>query len=292
MTNGNEHTYEHLVGLDQTEAITFLVEAAPTAGSLVDTPASIGNMNETQLSSLVLAGQTETPLDRCLTTVMFNPIDRQLPVNISTPRDIVVMAAFPGETMPTMILYPPSVTRQKLAPGIINVPVFNIDYIIRPIPPKSHVDCVSSAMNTLRSIFEGTCCHELLLKAVRSQKNVIKGAFDLSSLREAIAMVERGCHKAPDRLLLNSEAFGVIRDDVERNGGLIYDLEPIVFNPTRRGVEGRNYVLTSSFEIGVLFRSDGVISCERELSGDLAVHLTTSIGAIVTNRSALASIED
>ena len=291
MTNGNENTYEHLVGLDQTEAITFLVEAAPTAGSLVDTPDSIGNMHDAQLSNRILFGQHKTPLDRCLTTVMFDRSDRQLPVNISTPRDIVVMTAFPGETMPTMILYPPSVTRQKLAPGIIDIPVFNIDYIIRPIPPMAHVDCVSSAMNTLRSIFEGTCCHELLLKAVRSQRNVIKGTFDHSRLREAIAMVERGCHRAPNRLLLNSEAFGVIRDDVEQNWGLIYDLEPIVFNPTRRGVEGRNYVLNNSFEIGVLFRSGEMISRERELSGDLAVHLTTSIGAVVTNRSALASIE-
>jgi hypothetical protein len=45
-------------------------------------------------------------------------------------------------------------------------------------------------------------------------------------------------------------------------------------------------------ELGVLLRSDGQITTERELSGHLSIHLTTSIGAIITNRSAIASIED
>jgi len=290
MTNG-DNTYDHLVGLDRTETTRFIVEAPPTASPLVDTWDSIGNMDEEILSRRILIGQSDTPLARCLTMVEFDPDDhRKLPINIPTPREVVVMAAFPDQTMPTMILYPPSVTRQKLAPGVINIPTFTVDYIIRPVPPTSHVDCVSSAMNGLREMFEGTCCHELLLKAVRSQRNVIKAAFDRSSLKEAIALVEHGCRRSPDRLLLNSDAFQVIRDDLE--DGRIYDLDPIVFNPTRRGMERRNYVLTSSFEIGVLFRSKERVSCERELSGNLAIHITTAIGAAVTNRSAIASIED
>lgn len=291
MTN-IDNIYEHLVGLDQTERVKFIVEAAPLASPLIGGDDCIGNMDEKTIENRIMQEQHETPLDRCLTVVCFDPEhqERSIPLNISTPRDIVIMAAFLGETIPTMVLYPPSVTRQKLVPGTINVPVFTVDYVIHPVPKDSHIDSVALAMNTLRTMFEGNCCHELLLKAVRSQRNVIKGEFNRTTLKEAVAIVERA-NAHPHSVLLDSEAFQIIRDDLDENG-TIYGLETVVFNPTRRGLGDRSYVVPRQFGLGVLFRSNEHISCKQDLSGNLSVHLTTSIAAVVMNRSALASIED
>jgi len=287
----NDNTYDHLVGLDRGDAVRFIVETAPMASPLSPSVDSVGELGSA-LSGRVLAGQRDTVLDRCLERTTVDVGMRSLEINIPTPREVVVMAAFPGESMPTMILYPPSVTRQKVTPGILSIPIFTVDYLVRPIPARSHVDCVITPMNRLRDTFEGGCCHELLLKAVRSQRNVLKTGFDNHSISEAISLVERGYRASPDTLLLNSEALSVIRDDVERGGGTLYGLHPVLFNPGRRGVERRNYIMARSLDIGFVAKSSPQVTIEGELSGDLVVRYSVSIGAVITNRSAIASIED
>jgi len=282
-------SYEKAVGLDYEHMVKFIIEAPPIGGVLYNNNSSIDNINEDEIIEKITTGQSKTILDKSFHVIEIEKQD-YIPFNISTPQEIVILSAFMKETTPRAVLYPPSAQREKLQPCIIQLPIFAIDYIIKPILKGVQIENVISSLNHIRQKFEGMCCHEMLLKALRSQKNIFKN-FDDDILNEAISATEYNINNSPDILLLNSQSLYEIKRSSFINGK-IYGLNPLLFNPSQRRFKRRNYIFKKSIDMGSAVKTMPVIKYEEDINGNMQICYSINIGAIIINRSAITSIEN
>lgn len=293
--NQRHQRYEDLVGLSLEEETEFLIETTPLASALTDRNDTIGSLSSTEVALRISSLQTPTVLDETLSPVQVVTTDRDAPasleVNIPTPREIVVAAALPDAGTPTMVIYPPPASRQQLSPGTIEIPTFRVRYVVRDVPPRCQPECVAIALDTARRRFEGDVLFDLLMKAVRSQRNVVKEPFDLDVVGHAMLILE---HDAlfPVRAILNPTARDAVRTHIEANGGLLRGMETSVVVPSRRGSEGRSYFVCEPIELGIVARSDVDVSRDRQDDGLFSITWSLRLGMVIHNRACVSSIDD
>lgn len=287
------NTYEDAVGLNAEDAVDFVVETAPLSSPFVDEKDSIGAVSDSDLALAISSMQGPTVLDEAFHGVPICKPERggAIEVNIPTPRDVVVASALPGSAMPTMVIYPPPTSRQHLTPGILVLPTFRVTYVVRDVPSRCHPATVGVALDAARRRFEGDVCLDLLMKAVRSQRNVLKEPFDMDAVGHAMLILERD-GIAPHLAIINPDANAIVRSDIEENGGLLRGMRTFIVVPSRRGNEGRSYFLSSPLEVGTVAKSDPAISREKQDDGCLSILWSLLVGMMVTNRACISAIDD
>lgn len=288
------NTYEDAVGIGIDDPREFRVETVPVASPIVDSRDAVGSLSPSELAMRITSIQGPTALDESLyrvSTTSGQGESHDVEVNIPTPRDIVVAAALPGSPTPTMVIYPPPTSRQHISPGILPLPTFRVTYIVRDVPSKCHPDSVGMALDAARHRFEGDVCFDILMKAVRSQRNVLKEPFGIEAVGHAMLILERDGIE-PHLAILNPEANGVVRSHIESNGGLLRGMRTVVVVPSRRGNEGRSYFLSAPIELGTIAKSDPEVSLERQDDGCFSVLWSTQLGIMITNRGCISSIDD
>jgi len=190
-----------------------------------------------------------------------------------------------------MVIYPPPTSRQHLTPGILILPTFRVTYVVRDVPARCQAGTVGMSLNAARRRFEGDVCLDLLMKAVRSQRNVLKEPFDLDAVGHAMLILERD-GIAPHLAILNPNANAVVRSDIEDGGGMLRGMRTFIVVPSRRGNEGRSYFLSSPMEVGTVAKSDPEISRERQDDGFLSILWSIRLGIMITNRGCISAIDD
>ena len=287
------NTYEDAVGLNAEDAVDFVVETSPLSSPIFDANDSIGSTSDDDLSTEISSMQGPTVLDEAFHGVEISRTEggRPMEVNIPTPRDVVVASALSGSATPTMVIYPPPTSRQHLTPGILILPTFRVTYVVRDVPARCQTSTVGMSLNAARRRFEGDVCLDLLMKAVRSQRNVLKEPFDLDAVGHAMLILERD-GIAPHLAILNPNANAVVRSDIEDGGGRLRGMRTFIVVPSRRGNEGRSYFLSSPMEVGTVAKSDPEISRERQDDGFLSILWSIRLGIMITNRGCISAIDD
>lgn len=285
-------TYKQAVGLSD-RAKSYTVEGELLPSPLTDDlNKAVSNFGVTELSHIIFQDQNFTLLDICLWGV--DIADVRSPachdIVISQPSDVVVLAPL-GDVAPEPVIYPPPVSKQKISPGQLEVPIFNVRYILRNVPMRVDVRGVALSFEKLRQQFEGNLFCDLLMKMLRSQRNMVDLPAGMKAISSAITIVEME-EVAPTFLLLNPEAIGRVRCEIENSNGRLFGLEPIVFMPNRRNYDRRSYVLPRPEELGICIKSGGTLATSEVGSDAINIELTVAMAVICPNRNVIAAFDN
>lgn len=289
-----QQSYPETVGLTRANPISYDV-----IGDLIACPLADGSDDAVDhavaaksLFADLLKQQQFTLLDDCLWSIDSEGNEtKQHEVHITTPREVIVIAPLElGEPEP--VIYPPPASKQKLSPCDLPVPLFQVNYIFEQVPNKYSVMGLSLSLNQLRQEFEGNLMCNLLMKAVRSQRNVVTSpSMSTHALAIGVGVMAKE-NVSPCNLILMPEAMhDSVGDYLVEHEGVIFDMTPRVFMPSKRNYDRRSYILPDPNLLGTCVKTESRLSTEPVGNDAVRLEISLKMGALISHRDLIVGVD-